>query len=390
MRSVLLIAAKDLRQRLRDRSAVLMAVVVPLALALIFGFALRDVDEGRITFDFAVADLDHGSVARRFVDDVLGDVERQGLVRLERVGSEAEARRAADRGRVAAAFVLPAGFSRAVEAGRAAVLTVVGDLDRPIGTLVARSLAESFAAEVDAVRVAVATALRAGVDGSSDELAARAIALEPPVSIEDVTAERRQLDLTTFYSAGMAVFFLFFTVQLGVTSLLDERRDGTLARLLAAPVRRGSILVGKVLTSLLLGIVSMTVLAVTTSLVIGADWGDPLGVGLLVVAGVLSATAVTALVATLARTADQAGVWGSIVAVVLGMLGGAFFPVGRSGGVVEALSLLTPHQWFLRGLTELTAGGDAADALPAVGAILVFTAVVGAVALLRSRRLLER
>jgi ABC-2 type transport system permease protein len=386
----LLIAAKDLRQRLRDRSALLVAVAVPLALALIFGFALRNVDEGRVTFDLAVADLDRGAVARAFVGDVLGRVERQGLVQLEQVASEEEARRAADRGRVAAAFVLPPGFSQAVESGRAARLTVVGDVDQPIGTLVARSLAESFAAEVDAVRVAVATSLRAGSKDDRQQLAEQAGELEPPVSIEDVSAERRQLDLTTFYSAGMAVFFLFFTVQLGVSTLLDERREGTLARLLAAPVRRGSILVGKVLTSFVLGVVSMTVLAVTTSLVVGAEWGDPLGVGMLVVAGVLSATAVTAVVATLARTADQAGVWQSIIAVVLGMLGGAFFPVGRSGGVVEALSLLTPHQWFLRGLTEMTAGGDATDALPAVGAILAFTAVVGGVALLRSRKLLER
>ena len=36
----------------------------------------------------------------------------------------------------------------------------------------------------------------------------------------------------------MAVFFLFFTVQFGVTSLLEERNDGTLARLLAAPISR--------------------------------------------------------------------------------------------------------------------------------------------------------
>ena len=53
----------------------------------------------------------------------------------------------------------------------------------------------------------------------------------------------------------MAVFFLFFTVQFGVASILDERRDGTLARMLAAPIRRSSVLGGKLLTSLVLGIV---------------------------------------------------------------------------------------------------------------------------------------
>ena len=36
MRVALLVAAKDLRQRLRDRSALLVAVVAPLGLAVIF------------------------------------------------------------------------------------------------------------------------------------------------------------------------------------------------------------------------------------------------------------------------------------------------------------------------------------------------------------------
>ena len=62
----------------------------------------------------------------------------------------------------------------------------------------------------------------------------------------------------------MAVFFLFFTVQFGVSSILDERRDGTLARMLVAPIRRGAVLGGKLLTSVALGAVSMVVLAVAT------------------------------------------------------------------------------------------------------------------------------
>ena len=65
----------------------------------------------------------------------------------------------------------------------------------------------------------------------------------------------------------MAVFFLFFTVQFGVTGLLEERNDGTLARLLAAPISRAAILFGKLLTSFALGVISMTVLVAATTAV---------------------------------------------------------------------------------------------------------------------------
>ena len=69
------------------------------------------------------------------------------------------------------------------------------------------------------------------------------------------------------------------------------------------------------------------------------------------------------------------------------MLGGSFFPVSQAGGLVERLSLLTPHAWFLRGLTDLAGGAGAAAVLPAVAAILTFAAVPATVALLRLGRL---
>jgi len=187
----------------------------------------------------------------------------------------------------------------------------------------------------------------------------------------------------------MAVFFLFFTVQFGITSVLDERRDGTLARMFAAPVSRIAVLLGKLVTSLVLGVVSMTVLAVATHFVLGAHWGDPLGVAILIVCGVLAATAVMALVATLAKTPEQAGAWGSMVALVLAMLGGSFFSVAQAGGVIATLSLATPHSWFLRGLEDLAGGAGPRAVLGPAAAILAFAAVTGGIALTRVGKLIE-
>jgi ABC-2 type transport system permease protein len=186
----------------------------------------------------------------------------------------------------------------------------------------------------------------------------------------------------------MAVFFLFFTVQFGVTSLLEERSDGTLARLLAAPISRASVLGGKLLTSFGLGVISMAVLVVATTLLFGADWGDPLGVAVLVVAATLSATGIMAFLATLARNAEQAGNWQSVVAVVLGLLGGTFFPVSQAPGVLSTLTFLAPQAWFLRGLGDLRGGGISVVWVPAL-AMLGFAVVTGALALTRLKRMAE-
>ncbi|MCP2250449.1 ABC transporter permease [Lentzea aerocolonigenes] len=388
MRHALLIAARDLRERARDRTAYVLAIVLPLGLAGVFTLILGNISGDSQLFTYAVADADRGVVARAFTDDVLRKAAASGAIALRTVSSEQEARTLVDDGTATAAFLLPAGLTEDVQAGRAARIEVVGNVDAPTGTDVARSLAQAYTDRLGAVRTAVAATVHSGVSTPPAELAAAAAAVLPQAVVDEDTTGRRQLDAKTQYAAGMAVFFLFFAVQPGVTGLLDERRNGTLARLLAAPVRRSSILTGKLLTSVVVGVVSMTVLVVASSLLMGARWGHPAGVAALVLSGVLAATGAMAVVAAIAKTSEQAGGWQAIVAIVLGALGGAFFPVTQAGGVLEKLSLLAPHRWFLRGLADL-AGGGVAAVLPSVAAMTAFAAVTGAIALLLFRKVVR-
>jgi len=383
MRAALLIAGKDLRQRLRDRSALMIAVVVPLVLASIFGLIFHNAITGRVTFTFGIVDQDHGPAAQTFLTDALGPLERAGLIRLEHESTLAAGRNAAEKDHVAATFVLPVGFSAAIQRGQPARLPVLGSVDSTIGTQVAQSVAQSYADRIDTARIATAAAAPTPISG------AQAAALAPIV-VADVSTKNRQLDAGTFFGAGMAVFFLFFTVQFGISTLFNERQDGTLQRLLAAPISRSAILTGKLITSLVLGVASMTVLAVATRFLISAHWGNALGVALLILAGVLAATAVMTLVATFARTSEQAQSWQAMVALVFGMLGGTFFPVAQAGGLLAALSLATPQAWFLRGLDDLTGGAGASAALGPVAAMLAFAVVTGSLAFMRIGRLLAR
>ncbi|MEV0583915.1 ABC transporter permease [Nonomuraea sp. NPDC050310] len=187
-------------------------------------------------------------------------------------------------------------------------------------------------------------------------------------------------DLTTRLAAGSSVFFLFFVVS-GMTGLLRERHLGTLPRLLAAPVGDAAILGAKLVAGVLLGLLSMTALVLITTFLYGARWGPPLQVAALVSATVLAASGLSAAVAAFARTAEQAVNQQGALAVVLGLTGGALFPLPRTGWV-EWVSLLAPHHWFLRGLEE----GE--PALP-VAVLLGMALVTGAVAVARAGRTLR-
>ena len=124
MSAALVIAAKDLRQKLRDRSVLLMAVLAPLGLAFLFSTMLPNQETFHTTY--AVVDLDGGEIAQGLVDGPLAGLATAGVADLVTLTTEADARAAVDAGDVAAAIVIPAGFTEAVQAGAPAQLLVIG------------------------------------------------------------------------------------------------------------------------------------------------------------------------------------------------------------------------------------------------------------------------
>ena len=73
MRAALVIAGRILRQRLRDRSAIVFAVLTPLGLALAFSVLIPNKFSSFHT-NFIVIDADGGHVAGILTNDVLGEV----------------------------------------------------------------------------------------------------------------------------------------------------------------------------------------------------------------------------------------------------------------------------------------------------------------------------
>jgi ABC-2 type transport system permease protein len=384
------IAGKDLKLRVRDRSAIILGIVVPLVLAyifhLVFGGALTT---GSLDLRYGLVDDDMSPVSSAFAE-ALDDLEAGEVLTYESYPDPESAESAIADGDIAAFFEIPEGFGAGVLSGSGGRIRVVGDVDSPTATQIAASIAGQFATGVETANLAIATTSElSGVPVGPELIAGLE---EDPSSaafsftLEDVAAATRLLDPNTFFAAGMAVFFLFFTVQFGVAGLLEEEREGTLARLLAAPISRSSVIGGKAILAFALGVISMTVLIVATRFLMGADWGPPLGVALLVGAGVSSAVGVMGLVASFARSPEAAGNLGSIIAVILGMLGGTFFPVGQGDDFLSRLSYITPHAWFMRGLGDIAGGASWTAALPAAAAMAAFAAVCGGTALFLVRR----
>ncbi len=389
LRAATLILAKDARLRARDRSVWLFALVVPIGLTFLFSSIFPDTGELELTA--GVVDLDGGEGAAGFVDGVLPGLAEADILTLVAFEDERDARSQVADGTVDAAWILPDGFSEAVAAGEDARIEVLVTAGRTLPGEVARGVAEAYASRIEQVGLALTTEVALTGTPPDPALAgaigAAAAEAEALIAIEQETAGNGQpLDPVSYLAAGMASFFVFFVVQFGITGLLEERQLGTLQRLKAAPISPGAIQLGKLMGAFLLGLASMTALSVASTTVLGASWGPTSGVVILVVALVLAAMGGMALVGTFARTAEQAGNYQSIVAIVLGLSGGVFFPIPGDNLVMQIATRLSPHGWFIRGMDTLSTTGRWTAVLPAAVAILAFGVVAAIPAVVLERR----
>lgn len=383
MRAAVTIIGKDLRQRSRDGTLLLFAIAIPLGLAFLLDVLLGGDPQEEFNARYAVVDDGGGDLSSAFTDDMLGALEDDGLVELTDARSESEAREAVESGDVAAAFLIPDDFDTSDDP----TITVVGDAAAPDEVQVAREVAEAFAAEHRRVELAVTAAVEQGAeDAGGGELAAEAAAADPAVAVvEDDEVRWRELDSATGYAAGAAVFFLVFATTPGMVSVFEERRNGTMTRLAAAPISTATVLLSKYASTVLVGLASMAIVAVASTALFGADWGAPGVVAALVVAVVLAVAGITAAVAAFAGSAEQATNWVTVVGMLLGLLGGTLFPVTQLGAFAP-LSYLTPHRWFLDGLSDGTPAGAAVP----IAVLLAIATAFGGLALLRMGRMLHR
>jgi ABC-2 type transport system permease protein len=377
IRALRTITGKDLRQRLRDKSFFLLGIATPLALAFVLNLVFGDLSEGELEVTIGVGDADESAVSAELAGNLAG-LDSTGGVEVTTLDPAADPEAALTEHTLDAVIVISAGFGDALTTARAPQVTVVENPDRPVQASVAESILDSMATELERTRLISAAGGRLGVQPGDAAPAS-------DVTFSSEFPGGQGLDVTSRLMAGMAIMFVFFTVSFGVTTLLEEKENGTLARLLAAPIPRDSILAAKGLVSYTLGVLATMSLFIVATVLMGAEWGSWLGVLTLVLAACLTAVALMAVVAGLAKRAEGAGAVQSIIAVGLALLGGSWFPVSGEG-LLGMLARATPHFWFLEGLDNLAGASSWTVVWPSVVALIIIAVAAGVPATMLLRR----
>jgi ABC-2 type transport system permease protein len=191
---------------------------------------------------------------------------------------------------------------------------------------------------------------------------------------------------------GFAVLFIFLTAQTTAQSIYQEKKVGSFRRLLAAPISRATILVGKMAPNLITGLAQTVVLFGAGALLSPAlGFGtlslgnDPLALVLVCLVILLCSTSLGMLIAAIARTEGQISGLSQVVLWVLGFAG-IWLDRMPLGSPFDKIILLIPHHWANVAFQDLfVRAQDLAAITPGLLALLGFSGAFFAVGLWRFR-----
>ncbi|MDX2088880.1 MAG: ABC transporter permease [Kofleriaceae bacterium] len=192
--------------------------------------------------------------------------------------------------------------------------------------------------------------------------------------------------ITSFQVAvpGNATLFGFFIALTVGMAFTTERRTGTWRRLLAAPIPRWKVLLSTLVPYFLIGICQLAFLFLVG--IVGFDVtvaGSVLALIVLSLANVACAVSLGLLFAAVGGSERQLGGIGSVVLLIMGMVGGCMIPRLLMPEIMQTLGLAVPHAWTLDGYYALLVvpGTSLLDILPSVGALLGFSVAFGGLGL---------
>ncbi len=425
MRAFAALLFKDLVLVWRDRAGILLLFLMPVVLVLVITLVQQNVLRiaGESGARVVIADLDRGGAG----EEMAAEMKQLGIAAVM-AGPDADPGRLTRKcraGAIQALVVVPAGFGRRLEQAAAAAMrpdgrergeirpeiritfdpavfaglraAVTGAVRAVAARIAARRMTAEFERIMpDRIRAALVAAVGPAAALARVEIPSLSRPDAEPVAVRAETAGGAAVVPTAVQHnvPAWSLFGIFFIVVPLAAVILNERRSHIFARLLASPVPRLTLAAARITAYALVCVAQFILLFAVGAWLLPALGTDalvmPEDVGALVLtllAACFAASGYGFLVGVMARTHEQAAMFGSISVVVAAAIGGVMVPVYAMPPFMRALSVISPLSWGLDSLLALfVRGGGLAVVWPDLAMLSGFGLLCLALSWLRIRR----
>ncbi|RKP48044.1 ABC transporter permease [Cohnella endophytica] len=366
--NILIIALKEIKTTLRDKRTFTFMLLFPIILMLILGTALSNafssttpVGDLKLLYKSDIADKQ----LTQFWQSFSQAIEKEGIVSVPiEKGVDGKQEISANH------------YAAYAEVGDQGI-AYYGSSKKTIESNILQGMLTAFADKYNLAAAAMATdpSLAEGIIRDANDSAAKYVK-------ETSLIADKQPGSIDYYAMAMTTMIALYASISGTLLFWVEKKRNTIVRMIASPVSKGEIFAGKVIGCTVINILLVFAVMLVSKFVFQADWGNHLGIVLVVLVTEVMLAVSLGLVLSYWK-GDSARSIVMIFTQISSFIGGAYFPLGNSGeSFMGFISDLSPLRWANQALTKIIYNGDLGAAWPAIGlnvgiaAACLFIAVV--------------
>ncbi len=361
LKRLLTITKKEFIHIKRDRASLIMALVAPVIMLLIFGYAVNtDVNH----VDLVVCDESRTPESRELIEKFNNSYYFKTY---EMVESSDKVEEYIDKGKVKVGLVIPTDYAREIKRNRTAEIQILVDGSDPTIARTAMSysviLANNHTIKLKELQAKKAL-LAAGT--------------APAVSAKPLVMYNPTLESSKFNVPGVVGLILQnITIILTAFAMVRERERGTIEQLIMTPVTSLELIVGKLIPYVIIGFYDFIIILVLSYIMFGvAIKGSLLLLILLGSIFLIGALAMGMLISTVAKSQLQAMQAAMLFILPSVLLSGFMFPREAMPKLIYAISCTFPITYFLEILRGVIVKGVGLNYLAGVTTILVLQIAV--------------
>jgi ABC-2 type transport system permease protein len=364
MKRALTVAFRELRSYLQDKGDLAFSLLLPIAIfAVMYGaFGGQTQFNGTahiVNEDTGISATQTGTSNTNYSADLLERLDKISGLEVNLL-SRTEADRQLDNSNILLVIYIPADFSSRLASGQTVQLTIkqrgnAGTEGQIVASMVSGAV-EQINREFQVQQRVVTLVVDKGIPENQIRITVQKFLEKeqssPLVGVTETTVGSSP-DPVNQFLPGILAMFVLFAISLGAQAIVEERRKGTLERLLTTRLTRSELFAGKFMSGLFRGFVQTLILLVLAEIVFQL-FTPVTFLEVLVVAFVFAAaaSALGLVITAISRTSDQA-VWISVVFTnVSVILGGTWFTIPESGAyfILSKISVSTYVNNALKGL----------------------------------------
>ncbi|MBZ4686727.1 MAG: hypothetical protein JG764_360 [Clostridiales bacterium] len=377
LKRLLSITRKEFVQIKRDKPSLVMALVVPVVMLLLFGYAVNtDVENSAMV----VLDMAANQQSRELVDSFNNSNYFQVT---DYVTEYRQLKYLIDDGKAKCGLIIPSDYAALLKRGGKPAVQLIIDGSDPT---VARTLVSTGNLIVKHKGLQHALQVYGGLGLSFSDKNS------PGIELSSRVWYNPNMESEKFNIPGlMGLIMQNITIMLTAFAMVRERERGTMEQLIVTPVRPLELIIGKLIPYVIIG--SFDFLLVLT---LGVYWfgvpiqGDLILLLQLAAIFLICALAIGMLISTVSKTQLQAMQMTVVFILPSVLLSGFIFPRETMPKVIQLLGTLVPLTYFLEILRGIVLKGIGMQHLKSEVIILsVFTVAVVALASLRFKKRLD-